>query len=157
MTRRRALRRPSSNKKEYCAVDFDTSYDKKKSLEKTIKDEEAAIAHVTEAIATLKDEIAALIASTSAQGKAVAEATEQRNAEHDAYEETRATDTAAKEVLKYAENILNKFYNRKLYVAPSKVRAISRTFHCHRHGWNPGTNCSTCRHCRDRHHHLMRS
>ena len=63
MARRRALRRPSSNKKEYCAVDFDTSYDKKKSLEKTIKDEEAAIAHVTEAIATLKDEIAALIQS----------------------------------------------------------------------------------------------
>ena len=107
MTRRRALRRPSSNKKEYCAVDFDTSYDKKKSLEKTIKDEEAAIAHVTEAVVTLKDEIAALIASISALDKAVAEAPEQRKAEHDAYDETRATYTAAKEVLKCAENRLH--------------------------------------------------
>jgi len=108
------------NKKEYCAVEFDTSDDKKKSLEKTIKDEEAAIADVTEAIATLKDEIAALTASIAALDKAVAEATEQRKAEHAAYEETMATDTAAKEVLKFAENRLNKFYNPKLYVAPPK-------------------------------------
>merc|ERR1719188_2030350 len=47
------------NKKEYCAVEFDTSDDKKKSLEKTIKDEEAAIADVKESIATLTEEIAA--------------------------------------------------------------------------------------------------
>ena len=63
-------------KNEYCAVEFDTSDDKKKSLEKTIKDEDAAIAHVTEAIATLKDDIAALTASIAALDNAVAEATE---------------------------------------------------------------------------------
>lgn len=108
------------SKKEYCAVEFDTSDDKKKSLEKTIKDEEAAIADVKESIATLTEEIAALTASIAALDKAVAEATAQRKAEHAEYEETMATDTAAKEVLKFAENRLNKFYNPKLYVAPPK-------------------------------------
>ena len=61
-----------------------------------------------------------MTASIAALDKAVAEAPEQRKAEHDAYEETRATDTAAKEVLKFAENWLNTFYNPKLYAAPPK-------------------------------------
>jgi len=79
-------------RKECCAVGFDTSDDKQKSLAKARKDEEAAIAYVTEAIATLKDEIAAFTASIAALDQAVAEATELRKAEHAACAATMATD-----------------------------------------------------------------
>merc|ERR550525_2261671 len=45
------------------------------------------------------------------------EATEQRKEEHAAYEDLIASDTAAKELLEFAKNRLNKFYNPKLYKA----------------------------------------
>jgi len=50
----------------------------------------------------------------------VAQATQLRKAEHSAFEELIASDTAAKDVLSFAKNRLNKFYNPKLYVAPPK-------------------------------------
>jgi len=108
-------------KKEYCAAQFDQSDDKKKELEKGIADTEAAIATTEEAIATLKDEIAALTAGIAALDKSVAEATEQRKEEHQDYKDLMASDSAAKELLGFAKNRLNKFYNPKLYKAPPKV------------------------------------
>lgn len=48
------------NKKEYCAVQFDLSDDKKKGLEKSISDLETAIVEAKDGILTLKDEIDAL-------------------------------------------------------------------------------------------------
>merc|ERR1719298_160803 len=65
-------------KKEYCAKQFDLSDDKKKSLERSIKDLETAIEDAKEGIASVSDEIAALEKSIKALDKAVAEATEQR-------------------------------------------------------------------------------
>merc|ERR1711972_647684 len=109
------------NKKEYCAAQFDQSDDKKKTLEKAISDTEAAIASTEEGIANLKDEIAALTAGIAALDKSVAEATEQRKQEHQDYKDLMASDSAAKELLGFAKNRLNKFYNPKLYKAPPKV------------------------------------
>merc|ERR1711972_592367 len=109
------------NKKEYCAAQFDQSDDKKKTLEKAISDTEAAIASTEEGIANLKDEIAALTAGIAALDKSVAEATEQRKQEHQDYKDLMASDTATKELLGFAKNRLNKFYNPKLYKAPAKV------------------------------------
>merc|ERR1712183_932198 len=60
-----------------------------------------------------------------ALAKAVKEATEQREAENAAFKELMASDTATKELLKYAKNRLNKFYNPKLYIPPAK-RELSR-------------------------------
>jgi septal ring factor EnvC (AmiA/AmiB activator) len=108
------------NKKEYCGVHFDEADDKKKSLEHTISDLETAIEDTKEAIATVKDEIEALVASIKALDKAVAEATEQRKEEHEDFVELMASDAAAKELLAFAKNRLNKFYNPKLYVPPPK-------------------------------------
>merc|ERR1740129_2313664 len=48
------------HKKEYCAIQLDTSDDQKKALERSVAGEEAAIAEAKEAIATLAQEIAAL-------------------------------------------------------------------------------------------------
>jgi chromosome segregation ATPase len=108
------------NKKEYCAKQLDQSDDTKKSLEKSISDLEATIADTNEAIATLQDEIKALTASIAALDKAVAEATEQRKEENEDFTELMASDSAAKELLGFAKNRLNKFYNPKLYKAPPK-------------------------------------
>merc|ERR1719437_10113 len=108
-------------KKEYCAAQFDESDDKKKELEKAISDTEAAIASTEEGIANLKDEIAALTAGIAALDKSVAEATEQRKQEHQDYKDLMASDSAAKELLGFAKNRLNRFYNPKLYKAPPKV------------------------------------
>merc|ERR1712194_735481 len=62
--------------------------------------------------------------------KSVAEATEQRTEENSEYKALVASDTAAKQVLQWAKNRLNKFYNPKLYKAPPKVElsAEDRTY-----------------------------
>merc|ERR1711957_323567 len=74
-----------------------------------------------EAISTLTEEIAALTAGIKALDKSVAEATQQRQDENVEFKALVASDTAAKEVLAFAKNRLNKFYNPKLYKAPPKV------------------------------------
>merc|ERR1711957_571231 len=109
------------HKKEYCAMQLDYSDDRKKALERTIAGEEAAIATAKETIATLTSEIAALSAGISALDKSVAEATTQRKDENTEYKALIASNTAATEVLAFAKNRLNKFYNPKLYKAPPKV------------------------------------
>merc|ERR1719159_2006636 len=50
----------------------------------------------------------------------VVETTEQRKEEHADFVENLAATTAAKDLLEFAKNRLNKFYNPKLYVAPPK-------------------------------------
>merc|ERR1719208_728295 len=107
-------------KKEYCNKEFDTTDDKKKGLEIAISDSEVAIEELEGSIATLGDEIKALEAGIKALDKSVAEATEQRKAENADYKDLMASDAAAKEVLQFAKNRLNKFYNPKMYVAPPK-------------------------------------
>merc|ERR1719412_3550434 len=96
---------------------MDISDDKKKSLERSISDEDKAISITEDGISTTTEEIAALKAAISALDKAVLEATEQRKDENAAYKDLMASDSAAKELLEYAKNRLNKFYNPKLYKA----------------------------------------
>merc|ERR1719472_773193 len=95
-------------KKEYCAKEFDLADDKKKELERSISDLEKAIADGKEGIATVSDEIAALEKSIKALDKAVAEATEQRKEENEDFTQLMASDSAAKELLGFAKNRLNK-------------------------------------------------
>merc|ERR1719210_1457145 len=109
------------NKKEYCGTQMDSSDDKKKALERSVSDLEAAIATAEEGIATAKDEIAALQAGIKALDKSVAEATEQRKDQSAEYKELMANDAAAKELLLFAKNRLNKFYNPKLYNPPAAL------------------------------------
>merc|ERR1712072_726616 len=62
----------------------------------------------------------ALQDSIKALDKAVADATEQRKEENEDFTELMASDSATKELLGFARNRLNKFYNPKLYKAPPK-------------------------------------
>merc|ERR1719498_1211207 len=107
-----------SDKKKYCEAELDKAEDKHKELNLDISDLEKAIEDGEESIATLAAEIKALGKGIKALDKSVAEATEARKAEHDDYVETLAANTAAKDLLEFAKNRLNKFYNPKLYVAP---------------------------------------
>merc|ERR1719491_1686608 len=86
-----------------------------------VKLEDNAIATAGESIATLTEEIASLIAGIKKLDESVAEATEQRQQENAEYKALVASDTAAKEVLVWAKNRLNKFYNPKLYKPAPKV------------------------------------
>jgi len=61
-----------------------------------------------------------LAAGIKALDKSVAEATEQRKEENEEYSGLMASNGAAKEILGFAKNRLNKFYNPKLYKAPPK-------------------------------------
>merc|ERR1719436_762782 len=119
-----------TTKKEYCLNQLDVSDDKKKSLERSVSDEEKSIAITEDAIATTIAEIDALTASIAALDKSVAEATEQRKDENAEYKDRMASDSAAKELLEFAKNRLNKFYNPKLYKAPPKqeLSAENRIF-----------------------------
>jgi len=108
------------HKKEYCAAQFDASEDKQKSLERSLADLDTVIAETKDSIATATEEIKALQEGIAALDKSVAEATEQRKEENAEYKELMASDTAAKEVLGFAKNRLNKFYNPKMYKAPPK-------------------------------------
>merc|ERR1719480_723419 len=107
-------------KKEFCNAEFDATDDKKKEEERAISDAETVMADTEEAIAQLKSDIKALTAGIAALDKAVAEATANRKEEHASFQELMAQDSAAKEVLGFAKNRLNKFYNPKLYKAPPK-------------------------------------
>lgn len=109
------------HKREYCNKQFDFTEDKKKGLERQIQDTATAIANAEEGVAALKDEIAALKDGIADLDKEVAKAAEQRKDEAAAYAELLASDTAAKELLLFAKNRLNKFYNPALYQPPQKV------------------------------------
>jgi len=106
------------HKKEYCAAQFDQSDDKKKGLERSVSDLETAIEDAKEGIAAAASDIEALSAGIKALDKSVTEATEQRKEENEDFTQLMASDSAAKEILGFAKNRLNKFYNPKLYKAP---------------------------------------
>jgi chromosome segregation ATPase len=109
-----------NHKKEYCATQFDLAEDTKKELERAVSDAENGIASAEEGIAKLKEEIAALEKGIKELDKSTAEATEMRKTETEEFNELMASDSAAKELLLFAQNRLNKFYNPKLYNPPPK-------------------------------------
>merc|ERR1719181_2274198 len=109
-----------NDKKEYCDTQLDLADDKKKELERSISLLEKAIAKEKEAIGMLTEEIKSLEDAIVALDKSVAEATEQRKEENAEFTELMANDAAAKELLGFAKNRLNKFYNPKLYKPPPK-------------------------------------
>jgi len=108
------------SKKSYCEDELDKAEDKKKGLANDVSDLETAIDDETESIGTLKTEIEALDDGIRALDKEVADATENRQAEHEEFKATYASNAAAVDLLKFAKNRLNKFYNPSQYKPPPK-------------------------------------
>merc|ERR1719420_145837 len=115
VTEMKAEQANDEDKKSYCEAEFDKAEDKKKGLDLDISDLDKAIEDGKESIASLTSELAALAAGIKALDKDVAEATATRKEEHDDFVETLAANNAAKDILAFAKNRLNKFYNPKMY------------------------------------------
>jgi FtsZ-binding cell division protein ZapB len=108
------------SKKEMCEMQIDKAEDDTKALDVTISDLEKSIEDSKEEIATLTDEIAALTKGLQELDKDVAEQMDMRKEEHDDYVTNMAANTAAKELIEFAKNRMNKFYNPNQYKAPPK-------------------------------------
>jgi len=104
------------HKREYCQMQFDAMDDKKKGIEREESQLEKSIDDAKEGITALTGEIKALGDGIKALDKAVVEATEQRQEENSDAKTLIASNGAAKDLLAFAKNRLNKFYNPKLYV-----------------------------------------
>merc|ERR1719189_102128 len=113
-------------KKEYCGKELDAADDKKKGLERAFSDLTTVIENSKEEIAKLAEEIDILKAGIKELDKNVLEATEQRKEENEDFKDLMASDTAAKELMKFAKNRLNKFYNPKLYKAAALISLASK-------------------------------
>jgi outer membrane murein-binding lipoprotein Lpp len=104
------------NKKEYCNRQLDISDDKRKGLGQDVSDFEASIAEAEDKISTLVEGIKAVTGDMKDLDKSVAEATEQRKKEHEAFVDLMSSNTGAKKLIEFAINRLQKFYNPKLHV-----------------------------------------
>jgi len=107
-------------KKAYCSDHFDKTEDKITGLQNSISDKKSEASDAKENLATFEEEIAALKAGIASVDKMVTEATENRKAEAAAHQALVTSNTAAKELILFAKNRLNKFYNPKLYKAAPK-------------------------------------
>merc|ERR1719226_99431 len=115
MTNLKTEQAGDDEKKLYCETELDKSEDTAKELENAIEVSQTAIEELKGAIATWADEIIALKASIKALDKSVKEATEMRQAENADYKDLMKNNKAAKDIMLWAKNRLNKFYNPKLY------------------------------------------
>jgi hypothetical protein len=116
-------------KKEYCQDAFDKNEDKMKELVRADGKHEKAIAEAKEFIKDAAEEIKALTDGIAALDKSVAEATENRKEENSDYKTLMANNGAAKEIMLFAKNRLNKFYNPKLYKPPAKEELVQVSSH----------------------------
>jgi len=107
-------------KLEQCQTDLDLAEDKQKELEREVSLLDKAIEDDKSSIATLTEEIDTLVDGVKALDKEVAEQTEQRKEENSDYITALAQHRTAHELLSFAKNRMNKFYNPKLYKAPPK-------------------------------------
>jgi septal ring factor EnvC (AmiA/AmiB activator) len=117
------------NKKLYCETELDKSEDQKKELERDIEVSSTAIEDLKAAIATWTQEIADLKAAISALDKSVAEATKLRQEENADFKKLIQDNKASKEILLWAKNRLNKFYNPKLYKEESAAAFVQIRAH----------------------------
>jgi len=107
-------------KQDYCNTEIDKNEDTNKVQNNEKSDLETSIEDGKETITNLKAEIEALDDGIKALDKEVAEATELREKEHADFVESLAGNSAAVDLLKFAKNRLNKFYNPSQYKAPPK-------------------------------------
>eukprot|EP00397_Hematodinium_sp_SG-2012_P024150 GEMP01025142.1.p1 GENE.GEMP01025142.1~~GEMP01025142.1.p1 ORF type:complete len:696 (+),score=184.40 GEMP01025142.1:109-2196(+) len=106
--------------REYCNKEFDTSDDKKGSIQRDITARKNTLEQSENASKNLASEIATLQAGIKELDKQVAAATEQRKQEHAEFVQSLSENQAAVEILAFAKNRLQKFYNPKLHKGAPK-------------------------------------
>merc|ERR1719428_1322112 len=108
------------SQKDFCDAEFEKSAAEKKDTEEALASLAASIEEMTATVSTLSSEIKTLQAEIKGLDKAVAEATEQRKAEHAEFTKAQAANQAATQLIEVAKNKLNKFYRPNLYKAPQR-------------------------------------
>merc|ERR1719453_2056639 len=103
------------DKKEECEKLIDEHEDKMKVLDGEIGDLDKAIEDAKEGLATSKEDIKSLTQGIKDLDSSVEDATYNRKEEHEDYVTNLAANNAALELLGFAKNRLNKFYNPKMY------------------------------------------
>jgi len=107
------------NHKAYCEREFDTSDETKNAHIRRID----GLTHSTDEAGTvsknLEREIQVLRHGIAALDDSVTEATVQRKAEHAEYLKNSSDNQQALQLIRYAKNRLNKFYNPKQYLPPA--------------------------------------
>lgn len=107
-------------KKSVCEKSLDENEDALKTTETKMSDLEKAESDANESLAALAEEIAALNKGLSDLDKQVEDATYNRKEENEDYKILMQQDGAAKEIIAFAKNRLQKFYNPSMYKAPPK-------------------------------------
>jgi len=100
--------------KSYCEAEIETTEDTLKSLNIKISDLGVASDELKSMLARLAEDLASLTEDVKTLDGQVAEASEQRKAEHQEFVDTTAANNAAVELLRLAKNRLNQFYQKKL-------------------------------------------
>jgi uncharacterized protein (DUF3084 family) len=112
--------------RDWCNKEFDTSADEDSALNRAIEALASSISQMRDEIATLSDAVKASKAKIAASDKSVAEAGEQRKAEHTEFNTLIQANQMAIELIGKAKNKLQQFYNPELStpdptVAPAAV------------------------------------
>jgi len=107
--------------KTFCQDELEKSADEEKAATDKKAGVEAEIAEATDAVSELAEEIATLESEITDLDKSVAQATEQRKAEHEDFLTATQLNEAASGLVEKAKNRLQKFYNPTLYKAPPKT------------------------------------
>jgi len=111
-----------NQKKTYCGAEIDKTEDSIKVIRNGKADLDTVIEAGEETIATLKAEISSLTDGIASLDKEVSDYTGQRKTEHEDFVSTLSANSAAVDLLKFAKNRLQKFYNPKLHkAAPARV------------------------------------
>lgn len=112
-------------KKAYCEKQFDEADDEKKGFERTVGDINTMIADAKESLQRVTEEIKAFEDSIMALDKSMKDATEQRKEEHAEYQEQKAENSAAKELLRFARKRLDQVYHPKKQKAAAAASFFS--------------------------------
>lgn len=107
------------DKKTYCLKEIDEAEDKTKAVMLAISDVSKIIDNSEGLIETLNGELAALVQGIKELDAQVAEATNQRQAEHAEFTTVLQENNAAKELIGIAKNRMYKFYSPKMYKPPA--------------------------------------
>jgi hypothetical protein len=107
--------------KSWCEGEFEKSGDEEAAAKTKLSQIEAEIGELTDGISEVSEAINTLTGEIAELDKSVADATENRKADHGAYVESLQLSEVAVGLLAKAKNRMQKFYNPTLYKAAPKT------------------------------------
>merc|ERR1719375_2272969 len=98
-------------KKDFCVAELGKLEDEEKTIGSAIADLDSEIEEASDSVAQTASEIDTIKQGLAALDRSVAEATEQRKADHAEFTQSAASNQAALDLLGMAKNRMNKFYH----------------------------------------------